>query len=203
MEISTMSARRILGLEKSSSLPDGNVRVINKLKTVKAHLDCSHNVRYNLSMDKKAANAVGKDVSEVDRAYLAGFLDADGAIMATIEPHREKRFRFRVWITVMVLQKFLTQFKVGVIRQNRTTYDWISRNQVDIRRLLQEILPFLYIKNQQAVIALNMLACPIESREQLLQVAQSADALSRLNVRSKNRRKNFMAMIQDSFSPND
>jgi len=42
------------------------------------------------------ANAVGKKCSEVEKAYIAGFLDADGAIMAFIEPHREKRFGFCV-----------------------------------------------------------------------------------------------------------
>ena len=28
-------------------------------------------------------------------AYMAGFLDADGAIMATIERHQEKKFRIQ------------------------------------------------------------------------------------------------------------
>ena len=40
------------------------------------------------------ANAVGKECAEVDRAYLAGLIDGDGAIMAIIEPHSEKKFRF-------------------------------------------------------------------------------------------------------------
>ena len=43
-------------------------------------------------------NTVGKGCSEVDRAYLAGFLDADGAIMAIIEKHQEKKFDFRIRI---------------------------------------------------------------------------------------------------------
>jgi len=34
-------------------------------------------------------NPVGKPVSEVDRAYLAGLLDGDGAIMAVIERHSQ------------------------------------------------------------------------------------------------------------------
>ena len=78
------------------------------------------------------ANAVGKEYSEAKRAYLAGFLDADGAIMATIERHQEKKFR-----------------------------------------------------------------------QDLLKVARFADALARLNVRSKNRRKNYMSMIKEYFSSND
>ena len=48
---------------------------------------------------------VGKTLSEVNRAYLAGFLDGDGAIMACIERHPEKRFRFRVRINIKISQK--------------------------------------------------------------------------------------------------
>jgi len=40
-------------------------------------------------------------------------------------------------------------------------------------------------------------------RAYLLKIARLADALSRLNVRSKNRRKNFVAMIQKNPSSND
>ena len=38
------------------------------------------------------ASAVGKNYSEVELAYASGFIDADGAIMACIEKHNEKRF---------------------------------------------------------------------------------------------------------------
>ena len=38
---------------------------------------------------------VGKRLSEVERAYIAGFLDADGAIMASIERHPEKK----IWLS--------------------------------------------------------------------------------------------------------
>ena len=39
---------------------------------------------------------VGKTIPEVNKAYLAGFLDGDGAIMALLERHPAKRFGFRV-----------------------------------------------------------------------------------------------------------
>ena len=51
------------------------------------------------------ASAVGKECSEVERAYLAGLIDGDGAIMAVIEPHNEKKFRFRVRIELKITQK--------------------------------------------------------------------------------------------------
>ena len=35
---------------------------------------------------------VGKTIPEVHKAYLAGFIDGDGAIMALLERHAAKRF---------------------------------------------------------------------------------------------------------------
>ena len=48
---------------------------------------------------------MGKMNSEVDQAYLAGLIDGDGAIMATIEKHSEKKFGFRVRVEVKITQK--------------------------------------------------------------------------------------------------
>ena len=156
------------------------------------------------------ANAVGKKYSEVERAYMAGFLDADGAIMATIEKHQEKKFRFRVRITLKITQRdkanliwFLKKFCVGHIRKNRGTHDWIVRDQKAIELLLNLISPYLTVKRNQVVIAKQILRKRIKSLQDLLNVARLADTLSRFNVRSKNRRKNFTSMIQEHFSPND
>jgi len=147
-------------------------------------------------------NAVGKDISEVDRAYLAGFLDADGAIMATIEKHAEKKFGYRVRIQLKITQRdkpvlewFQNHYRIGKVRQNRTTYDWLVRDKVEAAYLLELVKPFLKVKKSQAEIASTILCSVISCRENLIKIAQSADALSRFNVRSKNRRKNFASMI--------
>ena len=50
-------------------------------------------------------NSVGKKYSAVNCAYLAGLFDGDGAIMACIEHHKEKKFRFRVRIYIKISQK--------------------------------------------------------------------------------------------------
>ncbi|MEK7534893.1 MAG: LAGLIDADG family homing endonuclease [Patescibacteria group bacterium] len=147
-------------------------------------------------------NAVGKDISEVDRAYLAGFLDADGAIMATIEKHAEKKFGYRVRIQLKVTQKDKTTLEelralcgIGRLRKNRTTYDWLIRDKSEALFLLDLISPYLRVKRSQAEIANTILCTVIDSREDLIKIARAADSLSRFNVRSKNRRKNFASMI--------
>ena len=156
------------------------------------------------------ANSVGKVSSEVDLAYTAGLIDGDGAIMACIEPHSEKKFRFRVRVVLKVTQKhkkdllFLTSlFGCGQIRQNRTTIDWLLRDQLALTRVLEQLLPYTKSKSRQFSLALDILCSQVETQNDLLHVAQLADALSRFNVRSNNRRKNHVAMIQEFISSND
>jgi hypothetical protein len=130
--------------------------------------------------------------------------------MATIEPHHEKKFRFRVRVTVKVTQKerrsvahLSTLLGCGKVRANRTTFDWIVRDQAAVQRTLLLLQPYLKTKHQQCVLALRILATPVASVKTLMQVARLADSLSRLNVRSTGRRKNFVSMIQVHFSSND
>jgi hypothetical protein len=192
---------RILGVEKtSSSLLKGNVEVINEPKTVEAYQD--------LGGEASEVNTVGKLLSEVQRAYLAGLLDGDGAVMAVIERHAEKRFGFRVRLEVKVTQYHRedvawlpVQTGVGYIRRNLRTYEWIVRDQNAVAWLLEMIGPYTRCKGKQVALARQILLHPVLTREDLYQVACLADALSSFNVRSRLRRKNFAAMIQESMLP--
>ena len=158
---------------------------------------------------------MGKGCSEVERAYIAGFLDADGAIMAVIERHREKRHGFRVRVALKVTQhdrKILDwiqrTLRVGIVRANRLgdtrqTFDLHIRDRADVREVLVTLLSYLRVKRRQADMALRILDQTIESKKDLIRAARLADALSRFNVRSKSRRKNFVSKIQEHLSPND
>ncbi len=155
-------------------------------------------------------NPVGKPLSEVELAYLAGFIDGDGAIMVTLERHAEKKFRFRIRATVKITQQSKANVAwlpsatgIGYVRSNRTTHEWIVRDQQAIRSFLERIVPYLRCKKKQAEMTLVILNRAILTVDDLREIARLADALSAFNVRSRNRRKNFAAMIKVSGSPND
>lgn len=155
-------------------------------------------------------SSVGKGCSEVNRAYLAGVFDCDGAVMAWIEPHREKKFRFRVRVCLQITQKrqdllrwVQTALGVGAIRQNRATYDWELKDQHQCRDLLLLLRPYMRGKSRQVSIALQILSKTVSTREDLIAVAQLADTLSSYNVRSFGRRKNYVTKIQEHTSSND
>jgi len=156
------------------------------------------------------ANVVGKEYSEVDRAYVAGFVDADGAVMAHIEPHHEKRFKFRIRLEFKITQRdrhvldyFHKKFQTGHVVQNRSAFDWRTRAQDDVVRMLELIRPYSVVKRKQIDIALTIAKSKINSKQDLLRVAKLADTLSKFNVRSANRRRNYAIKIQEYFSCND
>ncbi len=155
-------------------------------------------------------SSVGKGCSEVDRAYIAGLIDCDGAIMASIESHKEKRFGFRVRVILKLTQKnpallqwIHTLLAVGSIRKNRTTFDWILRNQQQCKEVLELIQAYSRGKQRQVELALQILQTPVTSESDLLMIARLADTLSSYNVRSFGRRKNYAAKIQEYSSSND
>ncbi len=161
------------------------------------------------------ANAVGKRCTEVERAYIAGFLDADGAVMAIIEPHAGKRHKFRIRVSLKVTQHDRTildwirkKIDVGIIRANRLgtnrqAFDLHVRDQHHVGAILEILMPYLRVKKRQTRLALRILDCATETVKDTIRIARLADTLSKFNVRSKNRRKNFATKVEVHLSSND
>lgn len=166
------------------------------------HLRFNRNLM-NDFYDISVVNTVGRLLSEVQRAYLAGLIDGDGAIMACIEPHSKKKFKFRIRVEVKVTLSgkddivWLKQLTgVGRVRENRRTFEWIVRGRQEVACVLAMIEPYLHSKCRQCMLAQKVLEHKVDTKESLYQAACLADVLSRFNVRSKKRRKNFASMIQ-------
>ena len=153
---------------------------------------------------------MGKTIPEAQKAYLAGFLDGDGAIMALLERHPTKRFGFRVrvWVKATQLRQrdvawLRDELGFGRVTASRECWEWLVKDQLAAEWLLSAIAPYARIKAQQVDLALQILKHRIESIEDLQEQAERADALAALNVRSRGRRQNTAAMIQGFVSRND
>ena len=92
---------------------------------------------------------MGKTIPEVQKAYLAGFIDGDGAIMALIERHPAKRFGFRVrvWVKATQLRQndvawLCEELGFGRVRRSRKCWEWLVKDQSDAEWLLRAIRPF-------------------------------------------------------------
>ncbi len=158
----------------------------------------------------RMVHPVGKTIPEVQKAYLAGFIDGDGAIMALLERHPAKRFGFRVriWVKATQLRQqdvawLRDELGSGQVRPSRDCWEWLVKDQSDAEWLLRAIRPFARVKAQQIDIALQILEHRVDSIDDLKEIAGWADALAALNVRSRGRRQNTAAMIQGFVSRND
>lgn len=152
---------------------------------------------------------VGKNLGDkLTLAYIAGFLDGDGAICANIEKHPLKKYKFRVRVSMdfyqhkdnldllKFIQKFFGEGYLG--KSIRDTHKLSIRNQSSLKVFLPLIYEFSRIKKKQIKIALKILGMNVEKRKDLIKMAKMADELSNLNIRSKNRRKNFSNIITNS-----
>jgi hypothetical protein len=155
-------------------------------------------------------NSVGKKCVEVDRAYLAGLFDADGALMACIETHNELKYKFRVRMYLKIAQKneqFLRDLQQdlgwGNVRLNRQVFELDIKGQDQIKSFIKLIYPYSRLKKRQLDLGLRIITSKISSIDDLVKVARLADTLSSYNVRSSGRRKNYTAKIQAHFSSND
>ena len=154
---------------------------------------------------------MGRILSEANRAYIAGLIDSDGAIMAWVESHSEKKYKFRIRIVVKfsqkkkeILQWLFSITGIGRIRKNRNVYEWIVKDQKHIKEFLIQISPYLRIKQAQARLALRILNSRINSYQDLINLARLADALSERNPRSRKRGKSsYTTMIEESIPRND
>ena len=162
------------------------------------------------SKNELMVGTVGKMLSEPNRAYIAGLIDADGAIMASIESHPEKKFGFRVRVILKITQSnprvldwVKEKLNRGKVVKNRNTFDWILKTQTEALEVLNIIDNYSVGKGEQIALAKEILSFPITSKNDLLKIAHLADSLAGFNVRSKNRRKNYAAKIEDTISRND
>ena len=199
-----MSARRILGLEQTFNCsPHGKLWGNKRAQNGEGHAN-------NCSRMEAVVHPVGKTISEVQKAYLAGFIDGDGAIMALLERHPAKRFGFRVrvWVKATQLRQrdvawLREELGLGQVQASRQCWEWLVKDQSAVHWLLHTIQPFARVKAQQIAIALQILEHRINSLDDVQEQANWADALAALNVRSRGRRQNTAAMIQDFVSRND
>ena len=117
-------------------------------------------------------------------------------------------FGARVWVKATQLRQtdvawLREELGIGQVQAGHGCWEWLVKDQSQARWFLQTIQPFARVKAQQIEIALRILEHRTDSFDDLQEMAEWADALSLLNVRSRGRRQNTAAMIQGFVSRND
>lgn len=111
------------------------------------------------------------NAKKLSDAYIAGFLDGDGSIIATVEKRPERRrFPYRVRLRVNFTQherhrKLIEIIKhflgnVGAIREVKShkLIELVIQDRKEVESVLVRLLPFIVLKERQAKNLLKIIA---------------------------------------------
>jgi len=106
-------------------------------------------------------------LSDIEKAYIAGFLDGDGSINAQIVRRSDYILKFQIRVSVTFFQKtkhhwFLLQLKdqlkYGTIRKRNDGMSEYSIIGIDsVKNILYQLEPFVKIKKPQLKILLEII----------------------------------------------
>ena len=132
--------------------------------------------------------------NETKLAYLAGFLDADGSIMAQIVSRPDYIFKYQIRLSISFIQKtkrkhFLIKIQNEIKKGNlRDRGDGISELTLigwqDVKWILLQMKPFLRIKEKQANLVLKIIEqLPLTktSPDNFLKICELANQVANLN----------------------
>jgi hypothetical protein len=144
-------------------------------------------------------NTVGrtKQMDEVTKAYIAGFLDGDGSIFFQLVKHKDYVFGYQIRASLAFYQHvsaahILDWLKnqlgnIGYIRQRGNMKDYTIVGWKNVQKILQDLQPYVKLKKPQVDLALNIL---VNARKNLsipdfLTLCRKVDEFKGLNYSKK------------------
>jgi hypothetical protein len=127
------------------------------------------------------------DLTREDLAYIAGFLDGDGSILAQIVKGSAYKYKHRIRVSVVFYQKrryhwFLiwlkNKLKMGNIRIKKDGMaEFVVLGNEPVRRFLMLLEPFLKIKRPLCKLVLNIIEDiqKIDSEASFIEVCKLVD----------------------------
>jgi len=138
-----------------------------------------------------------KQLTPLDLAYIAGFVDGDGCINAQIVRRRDYVLGFQIRVSITLFQKttrhwFLLQiqqqFGFGTVRKRPDGVSEYSLVGVSsVKHVLLVLLPFLRLKKKQAQLVLQIIDTLSKSQDPqaFLKLCEMVDSIADLNDSKK------------------
>ena len=142
-----------------------------------------------------------KSFSNIKKAYIAGFLDADGSIYVRAKPNPTYRYGFQVAPFIVFFQsakdresfaKVCNLIGYGRMRErNDGILEYVINKVSDIRELLKCIQPYLILKQRQAILMVQILEAKerIKKREDFEALLKRIDSYRKLNYSKKRKER--------------
>lgn len=144
-----------------------------------------------------------KQLSPIQRAYLAGFLDGDGSIYVRLKPNTDYRFGFQIAPAVILFQsskdrhvfeRICAKIRLGYIRErNDGILEYTINKQDSIRAFLGMVGPYVVMKVRQTKLMLRILRMKtkVKNRKDFQALMDLIDQFRKLNY-SKKRKKHTL-----------
>ena len=141
--------------------------------------------------------------TQLEKAYLAGFLDGDGSIYAQLKPNPTYRYGFQVAVYAVLFQSQQDQKQfekicllsgVGYLRIRKDgILEYIIGRADALREFLHMVKPFVILKRKQVDLMLEILDMKerVKDKNDFIRLAQLVDRFRELNY-SKKRKKRSM-----------
>ena len=142
-------------------------------------------------------------LNQLNKAYLAGFLDGDGSIYAQLKPNSTYRYGFQVAVYAVLFQsqqdreqfeKICSLINLGYLRVRKDgILEYIIGKTDALREFLQMVQPFVILKKRQVALMLKILDTKkrVKSKSDFVKLADLIDSFRELNY-SKKRKKRIL-----------
>ncbi len=136
-------------------------------------------------------------MKETDKAFIAGFLDADGSIYVRLKPNNSYHFGFQIAPYIVFFQKkdkvrILEHIKdllvVGYLRKRKDgIVEYTIGDVLGIKKVIETVLPYIVLKKEQAELMLKILSFKkkVKSGKDFLKLARMIDRFEEINYSAK------------------
>ncbi len=140
-----------------------------------------------------------KNLSNIDKAYLAGFLDGNGSIIIQIVHDKTRKYKFNIKISIVFYQKntnywfilyLQKKFKPhGYIRRRNDMSEFTIVGKEPVKLILKELYPYFVFKKSLVRLVINIIKEieKVESEADFLKVCKMVDETAKYT--NSNKRK--------------
>ena len=136
------------------------------------------------------------ELSNEERAYIAGFLDGDGSVHVQIVPGKDYKFKYTVRISIVFYQKkekhwFILWLKsklgYGYVRINKNISEYTITSSIAVKEILQLLVSDLRLKHELAKFVLKIIEVKesVRVREDFVRLCEMVDKTASMTYSKK------------------
>ncbi len=142
-------------------------------------------------------------ISPKQKAYLAGFLDADGSIYVRLKPNNTHKYNYQISPFVILFQsgkekesfkKICSLIEYGYLRERKDgILEYTINKQDEIIEFLESIKPYLILKKKQAELMIRIIKRKktVKSKTDFIKLANLVERYREINYSQNRKRHNL------------